>query len=90
MTERQEALFRIIVLVVSGIILSIWKALVQILTVVHFFYVLFTNKRNKDFAEFCEYWNSQIYIFLKYMTFVNNDRPFPFSPIGKNLDKFKK
>lgn len=40
--------------------------------------------------EISEIWNTQIYIFLRYMTFVTNERPFPFTGLTKNLSKFKK
>ena len=89
MNERSEALMRIVVGVVSGIVIGLWKGIIQVVGIVHWFIVLFTGKRNVDLANFCEMWNTQVYIFLKYMTFVNNERPFPFRPITKNLTKFK-
>ena len=52
MTERVEALMRIVVAIISGIILGIWKMLVQILAIVHWFIVIITAKRNKEIAEF--------------------------------------
>ncbi|MFA5887873.1 MAG: DUF4389 domain-containing protein [Candidatus Nanoarchaeia archaeon] len=84
--ERKEAFMRIVVLFVSGIILGIWKGLIQILVVVNWLIVLFTAKRNAELANFSEYWNTEIYKFLKYMTFVTNKRPFPFS----DLERFAK
>ena len=90
MGERTEAWMRIVVVVVSGIVLGLWKALIQILGVVHWIIVIFSGKRNKGIAEFSEIWNTQIYIFLRYMTFVTNQRPFPFESLNKNLSKFKK
>ncbi len=89
-SERQEAQLRIIVVIVSGVILGLWKALIQFLAVVHWFIVIFTGKRNKGIAEFSEIWNTQIYIFLRYSTFVSNKRPFPFKALEKNLSKFEK
>jgi len=89
MGERGEALMRIIVLIVSGIILSIWKILIQIITVVNFVWTLITGKRIRDLAEFSEMWNTQIYVFLRYMTFVTNERPMPFKKMTKSFSKFK-
>lgn len=89
MTERTEAWMRIVILIVSGIILELWKSLIQILAIVHWFMVIFSAKRNKGLADFCEIWNTQIYIFLRYMTFVSNQRPFPFTGLGKNITKFE-
>jgi len=87
--EGSEALMRIVVGVVSGIILGIWKMLVTLLIVIHFFMVLFTGKRQKGIADFCEIWNTQLYIFIRYMAFVSNARPFPFDEIAPNLSKFE-
>ena len=90
MGERAEAWMRIIVGIISGIILAIWKTLIQILGIVHWIIVVFSGKRNRGIAEFSEIWNSQIYVFLRYMTFVSNKRPFPFDVLQKNMSKFGK
>lgn len=87
MSERSEVLMRIVVGLVSGIILGLWKGLIQIITVIHFIFALFSGKRNKDLAEFCDYWNNFVYDYLRYMTFCTNKRPFPFCSLGKNRDK---
>ena len=89
LSERKEAWFRIIVAIVSGIILSVWKALISILAIVNWFIVIFSGKRNKELADFCEYWNTEIYKFVRYMTFVSNKRPFPFSSMER-ISKFEK
>ena len=89
MGERKEAWFRIIVAIVSGIILSVWKYLITLLGIVNWLIVVFSGKRNKDLAEFSEYWNTEMYKFLKYMTFITNKRPFPFSDLER-ISKFKK
>ena len=89
MAERAEALMRILVGIVSGIILGVWKALVQIIAIINWIIAILTGERNKGLAEFCEIWNTQIYIFLRYMTFVSNKRPFPFSALENNISKFE-
>ena len=89
MSERKEALMRIVIGVASGLILGLWKVLVQIVTIINFIMTLITGDRNKGLAEFCETWNTQAYIFLRYMTFVQNKRPFPFEPIGKEISHFE-
>lgn len=90
MGERTEALMRIVVGIVSGIILGLWRGLIQILGIVHWFIVIISGKRQEGIAEFSEIWNSQIYVFLRYMTFVSNKRPFPFSVLEPNMSKFGK
>ncbi|MGV8152180.1 MAG: DUF4389 domain-containing protein [Candidatus Nanoarchaeia archaeon] len=89
MSERGEAWFRIIVAIITGIILSVWKCLVFVLLIVNWLIVVFSGKRNKGIAEFSEYWNSEVYKFFKYMTFVSNTRPFPFTSMEK-ISKFEK
>lgn len=88
-SERMELLWRVLVLIVSGIILGIWKALVFVLALVNWIMILFTNERNKDLAVFCEYWNSEVYRYFKYLTCVTNERPFPFTSM-KRIGKFEK
>ena len=90
MNERIEALMRIVIGIVSGIILSLWKTLIQILMIVHWVIVIISGKRNEGIAEFSEIWNSQIYIFLRYVTFVSNERPFPFNTLEPNISGFEK
>lgn len=85
MSERKEALMRILVGIVSGIIIGIWKLVVDLVSIFHWFYVIFTGKRNKGIAEFCNLWTTQVYRFVRYMTFTTNSRPFPFSDIGSAL-----
>ena len=81
MSERKEALMRIVVGIVSGIILGLWKIVVEVATLFHWFYVIFTGRRSKEIANFCNTWNTQIYTFIRYMTFTTNSRPFPFSDL---------
>lgn len=88
--ERKEALMRIVVGIVSGIILGVWKALIQIFVIIQFLVTLFTGKRNKELAKLCEIWNTQIYTFLRYMTFSTNKRPFPFTSLKESMDKPEK
>jgi len=88
-SERMELLWRILICIVSGIILGIWKVLVSVLFVLNFLIVLFSNKRNKDIADFADYWSSEMYRFLRYINFATNERPFPFTNL-KRILKFEK
>lgn len=87
-SERKELLFRILVAIVSGIILGVWNLLVRVLIIANFVYVLIKNKRHKGMAELCEWWNTEAYKFVRYITFVSNLRPFPFSD-AEQMSKFK-
>lgn len=84
-TERREALMRIPVGIVSGVVLGVWKALIQIIAIVHWIMVLCTAKRNAGLAEFCDVWNVETYKFLRYMTFVSNERTWPFAKLTKRF-----
>lgn len=88
-SERGEAWFRIIVAIVSGIVLGVWKWIVTILSIINWIITVITGKRNRDIAEFCEYWNTEMYKFIRYMTFVSNIRPFPFSNVER-MSEFEK
>ncbi|MFC1682549.1 DUF4389 domain-containing protein [Nanoarchaeota archaeon] len=90
MTERSEIFMRIVVLVVSGIILGVWKYFIFVLALVNWFYVLFAGKRLKELAQMSETWNTQWYVFQRYLIFVTNQRPFPFRSLTKDMSKFGK
>ena len=90
MNERKEILMRIAVAIVTGIILSVWRAFIVILAVVNWIYTLFKGERLKELAELSEIWNTQTYTYLRYLTMVTNERPFPFKDLTKNISKFKK
>ena len=90
MSERTEALMRIFVGIVTGIILYFWGYLVIILLVINFVYTIFAGKRLKELAEMCEIWNTQSYVLKRYLIFESNKRPFPFTKLEKSMSKFGK
>ena len=90
MGERVEVIMRIVVGIVSGIILSVWRAFIIVITIFNWVYTLFAGKRIKEIAEMSEIWNTQFYIFLRYLTMVTNERPFPFVGLTKSISKFEK
>ena len=87
MSERTEALLRIVIGIISGLILGLWKIIVQVVVIIHWIYVLVTGKRNKELAKFCNLWVTYVYNFVRYITFTTNKRPFPFNSLGKNIEK---
>lgn len=90
MGERIEILLRIPIAIVSGIILGLWRYFIFIIGLANWIYTLFAGQRIKQLAELSEVWNTQVYVFMRYMTLVTNDRPFPFSNLAKSISKFKK
>lgn len=89
MSERTEAWMRIPIGIVSGIMLSVWRMLIVVFGLFNFIAVVFTKKRVKDLAELCEIWNTQQYLFIRYMTFSSNKRPFPFDKLAPSIRKFE-
>ena len=85
MSERGEAIVRIFVGIVSGIILGIWKIAVEILTIFHWIYVILTGERHEGIAKFSNKYCTQDYKFNRYITFATNERPFPFNESGKDI-----
>jgi len=82
-SERIEALWRILVLVIAGIILGIWVYFIYVLAIFNWLVALFSGKRHRGMADLAEYYNSTLYDFSRYMTGVNNVRPFPFGKVRK-------
>lgn len=88
-SQRKETLMRIIVGIVTGVILVLWRYFIGALVIVNFVYSLFTAKRLKELATLSEIWNTQWYQFQRYMTFMTNTRPFPFTPLSKDISKYE-
>ena len=87
-SERIEALIRIVILIISGLILSVWRVLTYVLVITNLVYTLFAGKRLRDVAELSELWNTQWYVFQRYIIFVSNQRPFPFGKLEKRMSNF--
>ena len=90
MGERLELLMRVFVAIVTGIILEVWGYFVAVITIFNWIFTLFVGRRNKDLADLAEIWNTQRYVFTRYLLLVTNDRPFPFNKLTKNISKFSK
>jgi hypothetical protein len=88
--ERMEVLMRIAVLIVSGIILVVWRYFIYLLVLVNLIYTLFSGKRLREVAELSEIWNTQWYVFQRYIILVSNRRPFPFGKLEKKMSNFEK
>jgi uncharacterized protein YqhQ len=88
--ERLEVLMRILVLIVSGILLLVWRYFIYLLVLINLIYTLFSGKRLKEVAELGEIWNTQWYVFQRYIIMVSNRRPFPFGKLEKEMSKFEK
>ena len=83
--ERLEVLMRIVVLIVSGIVLGVWRYFIVVLALINYVVTLVSGKRMFNLAQMSEIWNTQTYVFLRYITMVSNERPFPFGNLTKSL-----
>jgi len=84
-SERMEALMRIVVGIISGMILGIWKFFISIISMIHWFYVVIVGKRNPEISRLSNQYCTQAYKYVRYMTFVTNERVFPFEQLGKDI-----
>lgn len=87
--ERGEALMRIVVGIVSGIIIYVWAYLIALFFIINLVYTIIKGKRMQELAEMSEVWNTQAYTFYRYMTFLSNKRPFPFESLEKEMNEFE-
>jgi sorbitol-specific phosphotransferase system component IIC len=88
-SERKEGWFRILALIISGIVLGVWAYLIWVIAIINFLITIFSGKRNKGLADFCEQWNTEYYRLIRYLTFVRNERPFPFTSLAKKISNVK-
>lgn len=82
-SEKKEAWFRLLVLIISGIILYLWGYVILFLVILNWLIVVFSGKINKGIVEFCGIWVKEYCRFISYITFQTNERPFPFNPLVK-------
>jgi len=90
MSERKEVFIRLFVALITGIILGVWRWLIFIFILFNFFYTLVIGNRNREMAELSEIWNTQWYIYQRYIIFQSNRRPFPFGHLEKSMSRHDK
>jgi hypothetical protein len=84
--ERKEVWMRIPIAIVSGIILHVWGCFIAIFAIVQFIIALAENRKNEELLRMCNVYLIQLYIFVKYVTFLSDKRPFPFADLEKEID----
>ena len=87
--ERKEAWMRIPVCIVSGFILEVWGFFIFIFAIVQLILILVEGKKNKELLDMSKNYVTQLYVFVKYITFISNERPFPFGELVKFETKKK-
>ena len=87
--DRGEVWMRIPVFIVSGIILNVWGFFILCFAIAQLILILLEGKRNKELLEMCNIYLIQIYVFIKYVVFLSEERPFPFGNLKKEIEKSK-
>jgi hypothetical protein len=81
--NKKELWMRIPVFILSGIILHVWGFFVLIFSLAQLVLLLIDGKKEKEFTHISSMFSNQIYTFFKYITFLSDERPFPFSKMKK-------
>lgn len=81
--NKRELWMRIPVFILSGVILDVWGFFVLIFSLAQLVLLLVEGKKEKEFTHISSMFSNQIYTFFKYITFLSDERPFPFSKIKK-------
>ena len=84
--ERKEAWMRIPVAIVSGIIMEVWGFFIFCFAIAQLVLILIKGKKEKELLEMCNVYLTQIYHFVRYITFISNERPFPFGDLRKEIE----
>ena len=87
MDERKEGLLRILIAIVSGMIFYFWGWLIFILTIINLIYVFISKMKIKEFEIFCEEFSKELNMFIRYITFISNERPFPFKRVLRKINR---
>jgi len=82
MGERAEALIRIPLAILYGIIVFVWGFVSGIVVVIHWFYTLILGKRHLGMAKFVNRYLTYVYIVYRYLWFTTNERPWPIGGKG--------
>lgn len=87
--DNGEVWMRIPVFIVSGIILNVWGFFILCFAIAQLILILLEGKRNKEILEMCNIYLIQLYVFIKYVVFLSEERPFPFGNLKKEIEKSK-
>ena len=83
MKSKKSVWMRIPVAIVSGAILHVWGCFVLIFSLVQMILVLTNNKKEKEFLNINAIFSNQIYCFFRYISFISEEKPFPWGKLGK-------
>ncbi|MCX6751032.1 MAG: DUF4389 domain-containing protein [Candidatus Pacearchaeota archaeon] len=88
--EKKEVWMRIPIFIISGFILEVWGFFILIFALVQFILLLVENKKNKELLRMCNMYIIQLYVFMRYIAFLSDKRPFPFGDLEKEIERINK
>jgi hypothetical protein len=88
-SEKKEVWMRIPIFIVSGIILHVWGFFIFCFALAQFVLILAKDKKEEELSRMCNIYLIQLYIFVKYVTFLSDKRPFPFGELEKEIKEKK-
>jgi len=85
--SKRETWMRIPIFIVSGFILDVWGFFILCFCLAQFVIILVEKKKNNELLRMCNIYLIQLYIFMKYIAFLSDKRPFPFGNLEKEIEK---
>jgi hypothetical protein len=87
MKSKRDIWMRIPVFIVSGAILYVWGFFVLIFSLVQLIFILTEKRKEKEFLNISSMFSNQVYCFFRYVSFISEEKPFPFEKIKKGKKK---
>ncbi len=81
--NREDALMRIVVAIVSGIIFYFWMYAIFAFFIANLIYTLINGEKSLEISNLCVTFNKKIFDFWNYITFNSDEKPFPFENLNK-------
>ncbi len=83
MKDKRDVWMRIPVFIISGAILHVWGCFIFIFALVQLILILLKEKKEREFVNMFVMFSEQLYCFMKYITFLSEEKPFPFAKLKK-------
>jgi len=83
MKDKKDIWMRIPIFIVSGAILHVWAFFILIFSLVQLVLLLLGNKKEKELSKMSSMFCDQAYCFFRYITFMSEEKPFPFGQIKR-------
>jgi Domain of unknown function (DUF4389) len=83
MKSKRNIWMRIPVFILSGMILYVGGFFVLIFSLVQLVLMLTEKKKEKEILNISSMFSNQVYCFFKYISFISEEKPFPFGEIKK-------